>query len=383
MDLIINNKDCCGCYACYNVCPRNAIDMVENDKGFKQPEINKKKCINCGLCKKVCPIINNRYLDYKIQTYALKNKNLEERKNSSSGGAFILLAKYILNKNGIVYGAAFDENFNVKHMRVDKTEDIQNLMASKYVQSEIGNSYLNAKKDLEAGKYVLFTGTPCQIEGLNTFLRKDYDNLYTQDIVCHGVPSPKVWNKYKEYRLKKDKEKIEKISFRNKDNGWNNYNIKFIYKNSKFKINHNDDKYMNAFLRNTILRDSCYNCKFKNKKRNSDITLADYWGIENINPDFYDEYGVSLITINSEKGRKLFNNIKERSVYIETDLDEAIKYNPSYITSSKMDKHREEFFKRIDSMEFDKLVNKYTDRPSFINRLNLKVKWIIKKIIKK
>ena len=203
---MINIKDkskCCGCSGCMNICPKNAIIMKEDKNGFKYPIVDKEKCINCGLCEKVCPILNNKKEQQKeIKAYACYNKNIEERLKSSSGGIFILLAKEILKRNGIVFGAAFDENFNVKHISIDNEKDIEKLMGSKYVQSNMGKVYKEVKEFLENGKYILFSGTPCQIEGLKKFLKKDYDKLYTQDIICHGVPSPKIWQMYLEYQKK-------------------------------------------------------------------------------------------------------------------------------------------------------------------------------------
>ena len=383
MNEIVEKEKCCGCYACYNICPKHAITFVESKDGFMYPKIDESKCINCGLCKKVCNALNKKELKNDIKAYAAKNKNDSERLNSSSGGIFILIAKYILNNNGVVYGAAFDDDFNVKHIRVDSLDNISQLMTSKYVQSQIKDTYCQAKKDLNAGKLVLFTGTPCQIEGLKLYLMKDYDNLFTQDLICHGVPSPKVWNKYKEYRLQKDGQKPEKISFRNKDNGWRLSNMKFSYKKDNYKKNQNEDKFMNAFLRNTILRNSCYNCSAKKLNRVSDITLADFWGIDNFNIDFDDNKGTSLVIVNSEKGRKIYSEISKYILSKEVDFNEAIKYNQSMIKSVSKDKNRDKFFENLDSMDFDKLVDKYTSKPNLICRVKNKIKRIIKKIINK
>lgn len=377
---IKNKMDCCGCYACCNICPKNAIEMIEDDNGFKYPKVDKEKCINCNLCEKVCPILSQTKVENKIKVaYACINKNVKERLNSSSGGIFSLLAKNILNKNGIVFGAMFNNEWDVVHGYIETYEDIDKLQGSKYVQSTIGNSYKKVKEFLEKDRYVLFTGTPCQIEGLKNFLGKEYEKLITQDVICHGVPSPKAWKKYKEYRIKKDKENPKKISFRNKDNGWSNFNMKFSYEKSNYKKNQQTDLFMQAFLRNTILRDSCYNCHFKKKDRVSDITLADFWGIDRILPDFYDNNGVSLVIVNSEKGKILFEKIKNDIKCREVDLLQAIKYNPSMVKSVKADPKREEFFENIDNYDFNKLVNKFTSKPVFIKRVLSRVKKYYKK----
>lgn len=184
---IIEKEKCCGCSACFNTCPKNAIKMVKDKDDFEYPKIDKNKCINCGLCRKVCPVLQNNTIENNICAYAVYNKNEKERLSSSSGGIFVLLAKVILKENGIIYGACLDDDLQVKHIKVDKISDLPKLMGSKYVQSDINNSFRSVKEDLEKNKKVLFTGTPCQVEGLKSYLRKDYKNLYTQDIICHGV----------------------------------------------------------------------------------------------------------------------------------------------------------------------------------------------------
>ena len=274
---IENKEKCSGCHACYSVCPTKAIEMVKDEKGFKYPVIDQPKCVNCHLCEKTCPIINKKIVDNEPKAYSCYNKNNEVRSKSSSGGIFTLIASKILEKNGVVFGASFNNKFMVEHIYVEKEEELYKIRGSKYLQSIIGDSYKQAKKFLEEGRYVLFTGTPCQIEGLLSYLNKDYENLITQDIICHGVPSPKVWNKYLEYREKEDGEIPLEINFRSKENGWKNYNLKFRYNGHEYKNNQNTDKYMQAFLKNVSLRESCYNCSFKKINRLSDITLADFW----------------------------------------------------------------------------------------------------------
>lgn len=380
---IENKEKCSGCHACYSVCPTKAIEMVEDEKGFKYPVIDQQKCINCHLCEKTCPIINKKIVDNEPKAYSCYNKNNEVRSKSSSGGIFTLIASKILEKNGVVFGASFNNKFMVEHIYVEKEEELYKLRGSKYLQSIIGDSYKQAKKFLEEGRYVLFTGTPCQIEGLLSYLNKDYEKLITQDIICHGVPSPKVWNKYLEYREKEDGEIPLEINFRSKENGWKNYNLKFRYNGREYKNNQNTDKYMQAFLKNVSLRESCYNCSFKKINRLSDITLADFWGIEKVNPKMFDDKGTSLVIVNSKKGNKLFNSIQDEIVKEEININEAIKYNPSMITSFKPDKNREKFFEHLDNMEFKELVNKYTEKPNFVKKCISKGKKIVKRIVKR
>ena len=379
---IIPKKECVGCHACFNACPTGAISMDSDEKGFKTYSIDKDKCIKCGKCKRVCPVLNNKEITNEIKAYACINNNEDERIKSSSGGVFSLLAKNILNKEGVVFGAQYDNEWNVIHNYIENYGDIDKLRGSKYVQSTIGSSYKKAREFLEEGRFVLFTGTPCQIEGLKGYLEKDYDNLITQDVICHGVPSPKVWKKYREYRRKKDREEPQNILFRNKDNGWNTFNVKFDYGKNSYKKNQQNDLFMQSFLRNTILRDSCYKCHFKKKNRLSDITLADFWGINRILPDFNDNKGTSLVIVNSKKGEKIFKEIESDMMYKEVDLLQAIKYNLAMIESAKMDPKRNEFFENIENYDFDKLVKKYTSRPKLYIRMINKSKAIIKIIFK-
>lgn len=368
---MINIEDktkCCGCFACKNICPKDAISMIEDEYGFKYPKINLEKCINCGLCVKSCPIINKKDIQNFPKAYAIKNKDLNIRLNSSSGGVFSLIAKKIIDNDGVVFGATFDENFAVNHIMCSSKEELEKLRTSKYVQSNINETYTQAKNELKKGKKVLFTGTPCQISGLISFLGKKYENLYTQDIICHGVPSYRVWKKYLEYRKKIDNEIPIKINFRKKDDGFSSYFMYFKYKNSEYMKKNTEDLYMKAFLQNLSLRDSCYNCNFKGKNRISDITLADLWGIDKIAPEMNDKKGTSLVFINSEKGKKLLENIKDYIIYKEVDIDEAVKYNKAAIKSVPKNKKRKSFFKNLDKMGFDKLVKKYTYSDNVIEK---------------
>lgn len=382
---IDDKTKCCGCYACFNICPKQAIEMKEDEKGFKYPTIHKEKCINCGLCEKVCPITNKTKTENMPKAYACYNKNEKIRLESSSGGIFTLIAEYILDNNGIIYGAAFNDNWDVEHIRIDNKDDLSKLRTSKYVQSNINNTYKLAKKDLDDGRKVLFTGTPCQVNGLYSFLNKEYSNLYTQDIICHGVPSPKVWKKYLDFRKKKDSASPMRINFRQKDEGWNLFALLLQYNNNAYKTNHNDDLFMQAFLRDACLRDSCYDCSFKEKNRKTDITLADFWGINNVVPEINDDKGTSLVIVNTEKGQDLINNIKDNMVYKEVDFEQSIQYNKAMYQSATKPQLREEFFDNLDKLEFDELVEKYTlkpNRPNIFRRILRKAKKIIKKILK-
>lgn len=381
---IEKKTDCCGCHACFNICPKNAIEMKEDENGFKYPEINSQKCIDCGMCQRACPIISKTNVINEPKAYACMNKDEQIRLSSSSGGVFTLIAEAILELNGVVFGAQFDHDFNVIHDYADRKEELYKFRGSKYVQSSIGDTFKIVRKFLEQERYVLFTGTPCQVEGLYSFLQKDYKKLYTQDIICHGVPSPKVWRKYKEKIEKENKSKIKKMSFRDKSSGWTTYSLKYNFDNQKIYIEENSkSKYMQAFLNNFSIRNSCYECKFKSKNRKSDITLADFWGIQNVIPEINDNKGISLAILNSEKGKELFERIKEKIEFREIDFEESIKYNPSMTKSATKPRNRNDFFKDLEKMNFDELAKKYFPEPRFITKVIRKIKIEILNIMNK
>lgn len=379
---IKSKEDCCGCYACYNICPKQCITMKTDNEGFWYPKIDKNKCINCNLCEKVCPIINPvKRTDSKKIAYAGINKDEQVRKKSSSGGIFSILAEYIIKNNGIVYGASFDEDFNINHKRILCNADLDLLRGSKYVQSSISDAYQQVKNDLENNKQVLFTGTPCQIEGLRSYLRKEYVNLITMDFICHGVPSPLVWKKYLEEIKRSKQENIKNIYFRNKNDGWKLFSLKIVFEKNIYINDLNNDLFMKGFLQDVYLRPSCYSCKFKKINRISDITVADFWGIGNILPKMDDDKGTSLIVIHSEEGKQLFDKLSEKMILNKVNLNEAIKYNSSMITSVKYNKKREAFFAELNfGKNVIDLLSRYT-KIRFIVKLKNKIKMEIKKII--
>lgn len=345
---LADSLNCTGCSACMNVCPVGCIEMVDNEKGFKVPRIDFAKCIRCNKCRNVCPI-NNKFNSVLVKKcYAAKAKNVDTVKNSSSGGLFSILANEILNNNGVVYGAKLDiNNKDVSHVRIDNVEDLVLLNGSKYVQSNIDEIFKNIKNDLNNNVIVLFSGTPCQISGLKSFLGKCYDNLYCVDVVCHGVPSPLVFRDYIKYLEDKYSSNVKSVNFKNKDGGWNNSSIQIFFENGECLIEKiYDNIYMKSFLNNLILRDSCYNCKFKNNNSFSDITLGDFWGIENFteNENFLDNNGVSLVCINTNKGVNLFNKVKNELIYEERSYDEAKEYNSCLVKSAPYNDSEKDFW---------------------------------------
>ncbi|MGE0090522.1 MAG: Coenzyme F420 hydrogenase/dehydrogenase, beta subunit C-terminal domain [Bacteroidales bacterium] len=378
---IKDKKDCTGCFGCFSVCPAECIEMKSDYEGFWYPKVDYNKCIKCQKCIAVCPIINPRIITNNPVAFAVINKNEAVRGQSSSGGVFTLLAEYIIDHGGVVFGAKFDDYFNVVHSFVENKDDLALLRGSKYVQSKIGHSYIIAKDILETGRKVLFSGTPCQIAGLRHFLNKDYENLLCLDIICHGVPSPKIWEKYIKYREKQANSKTTDISFRNKRSGWKIYSIFFKFlNNTEYTQILNKDPFMEGFLKNLYLRPSCYDCKFKSLNREGDITLGDFWGINNLLPEMDDNKGTSLVIFNNQKGEFYFNNISTNIVHKNTDLNLAISYNSAAIRSAKQNPKRELFFRNIEEYGIQKAIKKYTS-DSYVLIIKRKLKKIIKKIL--
>ena len=385
---MINIQDkgkCSGCYACEQICPKQCITMKVDAEGFWYPSIDEKLCIGCGLCEKKCPILHppiNKVTEENVKAYAAVNHDENVRLKSSSGGLFTLIAAYVIERDGVVFGAAFDDKFNVIHRYVDKAEDLELLRGSKYVQSKIGDTYRQAEDFLKKGRLVLFTGTPCQIEGLRSFLAKDYENLYTQDIICHGVPSPMIWKKYVEYREKTAKSNANKVYFRNKKYGWKTFSvvIEFV-NNTKYVKKFNQDVYMKAFLRNLTLRPSCYQCSFKKKYRNSDYTLADFWGVQNILPQMDDDKGTSLIFVNSEKGYAVLEEIKKEMSICPVVVDDAIANNSSMIKSVNISPQRDEFVKKCQTEDWKALEKAFMKKSYFDTLIQLGKK-VARKILR-
>ncbi len=325
--LFDKKENCCGCGACYNVCPKNAIKMKEDEYGFIYPEIDTKLCIECGLCKKVCAYQNIEETNKPLAGYVCANKDKNQIMLSASGGIFAAAAHHIVKQGGAVFGAAFvneDNMLKPKHIMVNNADDIIKLQGSKYVQSDINNTFAEAEKILKEGRTVLFSGTPCQIAALKGYLRKDYDNLYTMDIICHGVPNSRFFNDYITILSKKLKGSPVDFKFRDKTNGWGMLTAFEYIKNDKhYKkfIPARTTSYFTLFLDGHTYREGCYSCKYACDKRAGDVTIGDYWGIEKQHPELMNKYnerlGISCAIVNSEKGIKL---IEELNGYIMRDI---------------------------------------------------------------
>lgn len=382
----INQKQyCSGCHSCVNACVKQCIAMVEDNEGFLYPQVDVTKCIDCGLCERVCPIINKICTENTPIDYACINKNESIRLQSSSGGVFTILAENTINSGGVVFGAGYDDQLKLVHSYTNTIQGLSEFRGSKYEQSKIGETYKQAKEFLEKDVHVLFSGTPCQIGGLVSYLGKEYDKLLCIDIVCHGVPSPKVFKKYKAQVEKRYGSKTRRIVFRCKDSGWKMYSISLSFDNNRsYKKEFTQDIFMRGFLENLYLRPSCYACGFKTLNRQSDITIADFWGIENILPKLNDDKGTSLVLVNSTKGKRLFEHLEDKMIAKKVDCDEAIKYNPSAVNSVKNNPKRDKFFKKFNSYsgDIDKLILKYT-KISFGKRVYGKIRGILSKVKRK
>lgn len=380
MNLAIDKLKCCACTACKNICPKQAIEMISDEKGFLYPKIDENKCIKCGLCEKVC-FYNTGYkvLDdhlNKIETYAIKHKDFNIRMNSRSGGIFTALSDYILDNKGVTYGVGYKENFVVCYKRAETKEERNNFRGSKYVQSELNDMFKRVKNDLENNRWVLFSGTPCHVAGLVKYLgKKKYEKLLLVDIVCHGVPSPKMFNDYINYIEKRYNDKVNGFDFRDKNFGWDQSKESFYIKGKKYART----VYSNLFNSCLSFRDSCYNCQFTNLNRPSDITIGDCWGIAENRPDIDDNKGVSLVIINTEKGKFIQENILSNLEYYIIDINDYLQ--PRLREPNKRSEKVDVFWDDYLNNGFTYIAKKY-GTISFFDRVKGKIKRIILRIIK-
>lgn len=341
-------KNCCGCNACEQVCPKKCIIFTRDKEGFMYPQIDHDICVDCGVCLRHCPIAGDIKTGKNPEVFAAKFNDPDVVFKSTSGGVFMALAFFVLNKNGVVFGCAYDENLVAKHIAVEDKKELKRLQSSKYVQSDTKDVYTKVKTALVQDRYVLFSGTGCQVAGLKAFLGRDYEKLITTDIICHGVVSPLLFEKYIDYMGKKLGGKLSDYNFRSKEkSGWDLYYMATTGTKSKTDYGF-FDPYYNAFLNGKTYRESCYNCKFANPERAGDITLGDYWGIQKMHPEFFDENGVSLVLVNSDKGKEIWNSISNQITYISSTIEKAAVLNENLSVPSERPLCRDTIYEGID-----------------------------------
>lgn len=375
------DKDLCtGCSACQQTCPKGCIELIPGDNGFLYPSIDTDICIDCGKCLKVCPAYNKMEPRTPLHCYAAYNKDEDLRLKSSSGGVFIEIAKYVINLGGVVFGAVFDDTWNVHHVAAQTIEEVYPMMGSKYVQSRIENTFIEAKKYLKEGRYVLFSGTPCQIAGLNRFLVKDYSNLITMDMVCHGVPGIKQWNAYldelKGYFLAKYRSnnlKFSNISFRDKRDSWEKFHLSFRISVGKqtidFSHDTSTDAYLKGFLSDLYLRESCYTCPSKSLSSRSDFMVGDLWGYRGILSSSYNiKNGYSVFIVNTYKGANILEKISSLSL-LEVSFEQVLNSNPNIIKQAVKNKYLVDRFSKRKEV-FTMAVKKTLEVPLWYRIIN-------------
>lgn len=392
-------EDCCGCGACVQICPRQAISMGENEYGFIYPAIDEKLCVQCGRCKAVCGYQNETVLHEPIRTYAVVDKDEGRLKKSASGGAFAAIAAEVLNDGGVVFGAEMateDEKISIRHVMIERKSDISRLQSSKYVQSKVGDVYKKAADLLQSGRKVLFSGTPCQIAGLKQFLKETRnvaENLYLVDIICHGVPNQRMFDDYLDVLSEVVGARVEKFNFRPKDSGWG-LEGKYYYKEggeerSKM-LNYHLCSYYVLFLNSDIYRESCYSCRYAKGERVSDITLGDYWGIEKEQPEALTQNGglidmdkgVSCLIVNTAKGAELYDRVKDNMISVESDFTKVQKNNGQLREPSHKGKNRETVFRLYRKGDYSR-VEKWFQKEIGMKKYYYKIVSILPKGFKK
>lgn len=378
---LLEEKECCGCGSCVSACPFNAIKLTKSEDGFFASEINDNKCKNCGICIQKCPILkfkNQKSDNYKY--FAAYSHNNEVLNKSSSGGIFYELASYFIKNGGIVFGAAFVTARKVEHIKVTNLKNLDSILKSKYLQSNAYCCFKEIKKLLVSNNKVLFSGTPCQIEALNIFLGKNYENLYTVDFICTGVPSQNVFDEYINYFENKYNDELVKIDFRNKKSGWYNYSIHLKFKNNEVY----SSRFLNPLIylqyNHISVMHKCLNCPFRNGNSSSDIQLGDLWNGYIINKKLYNKNGVSAVIIKTQKGNRLYKSVENTLCNVIISKNDLLRINKSYSSVVFDDKKRNSFFD-----EFNHSLNKYSvikkySHISLYNKIKIKKNLLILKI---
>lgn len=348
----LDKKDCCGCTACVSACSLQCITMKRDEEGFLYPVIDKEQCISCGLCEKVCPMNHPVYENRTQAVYATYVKDEQQRMKSTSGGIFYAIARWVIEHGGIVYGAAFDVDFKLRHVGVKSLDELQKLRGSKYLQSDLGSVFCEIKEHLKKYRWVYFVGVGCQVAGLYSFLRKEYKTLITSDLVCHGVPSQLMFDWHLDYLRKKEKGEITSYSFRDCE-GWGGCETYSFVSPIRGKegtrklYSYYLSPYLYSFMWAYTYRYSCYNCKFARIPRQGDITLADFWGVTNYFPDLDCTKGVSLVLINNQRGAEIWNAIKNDLEYRPSSIADAAKDNGNLVCGTTMPEIRKSCYALI------------------------------------
>jgi coenzyme F420-reducing hydrogenase beta subunit len=359
--------------------------MQADEEGFLHPVVDETACIHCGRCRQVCPLTSSPNTP-GVNTIACAAINTDEdtRMKSTSGGVFTLLCQWVLERGGVVFGAAYDADFRVVHCRVETIDELYRLCGAKYAQSDVGNCFAEVKQLLRNGRYVLFSGTPCQVGGLRSYLGREEERLILVDLICHGVPSPKVWQHYIDYRSTQDADgqRPVQINLRSKVTGWPKYSVRFEYDGTVYSAQNGQDPYLTGFIADLYLRPSCYDCAFKGVVRASDFTLGDYWGVWTQLPEYHDEKGTSLVLLHTDKAKRIWTELKPQMKCRETEALMSIEGNPSAIKSSPCNKERAEFFLRYKTTDFAKLVEELCpppveQKPSLLRRVIRKMRRIL------
>lgn len=351
---VLEKDKCCGCSACFSACGHHAITMQLDSEGFEYPIISQEVCVDCGLCQSVCPVLqyeNRKSIREKNNDaqigFAARNKNYSQRLISSSGSIFPPIAEWILDNDGLVVGAAYDNDFNVVHKIVESKDELFALQGSKYLQCKADNdTFKNIRNELKAGRKVLYSGMACQVEGLKSFLRKDYDNLYTIDLICMGIPSYVVWQKYLSAFF--GGEKIKSINFKEKSIGWDTFTFRVDTDKRIFKERGMHNFYLRSMFLSWNMRPSCFQCPFKNAKRISDFTLADAWGVYHSTPNINDNKGLSSVIVHSNKGLELWNILKDKIDSVQVSIDDIAAGNSNLITNKPQTGDRKLFFEALN-----------------------------------
>lgn len=379
----ISPNECSGCKACGDVCSYKAITFMTDSKGFWHPKVNNGKCVKCGMCIKVCPLVNMLVSNTPVSCYGAWNKNPKIRNESTSGGLFSAFAEKWLKEGGECCAAVYKSNNVVKH-EFSTVDDLSKMRKSKYVQSDTEGIYRSINEKLEREEKILFCGTPCQVAALKKFLKKEYSNLFTVDFICCGVPSPLAFSSYLEMLEKKFASKIKCVWFKNKKNGWHNWGTQIEFLNNKeYYRSGNRDLYMVAYIDDGLtIRESCLNCQFRRIPHVSDVTLGDFWGIEDTYPQYNDDKGTSAVIINSNFGKRMFENIKDDICYFETDINKIAYGNLAMLNSKSKNKNQDLFFKLIRDENFDKAMKKFGSYKG-IKKINILLQFVIKTIYRK